>query len=199
MARSATSTTTPSTSSRRSWTSAGWRCPRSTRAWSSIPLSGVSMRYTFDAKPDAPTQKKRQYLRHARHPRDVGGRLEGRRRPRPVHRQGPFRQGPVAALPRRCGPLGIDRPGEAVSREAPGADQGVVRGRRRRTWCCRSTTAPPWRSSHVERPSEEAPRDRYVYYPGHGAGAGRRCRQRARSLVQDPRQCRDHRCECSAA
>jgi arylsulfatase A-like enzyme len=25
------------------------------------PLAGVSMRYTFDAKPDAPTQKHRQY------------------------------------------------------------------------------------------------------------------------------------------
>ena len=41
---------------------AAWRCPRSTGAWSSGPLAGVSMRYTFDAPPDGPTQKKRQYF-----------------------------------------------------------------------------------------------------------------------------------------
>ena len=60
-ARSATSITTPPTSSRRFWMSAGWRCRRSISGVEQYPLSGVSMRYTFDAKPDAPTQKKRQY------------------------------------------------------------------------------------------------------------------------------------------
>ena len=67
-------------------------------------------------------------LLHARHPRNLGGRLAGRHRACPVHRQGPFRPGPVGALPRRCGPFGVHGPGEAVSREAGGAEEGVGRG-----------------------------------------------------------------------
>ena len=47
----------------------------------------------------------------------------------------------------------------------------------------------------VERPSEEAPRERYIYYPGHLAGPGGRRRQRPRPVVQDPRRRRDHRSE----
>ena len=35
--------------------------PKVYRGVEQFPLSGVSMRYTFDATPDAPTQKKRQY------------------------------------------------------------------------------------------------------------------------------------------
>jgi arylsulfatase len=35
--------------------------PKTYRGVEQYPLSGVSMRYTFDAKPDAPTRKKRQY------------------------------------------------------------------------------------------------------------------------------------------
>ena len=40
-------------------------------------------------------------LRHARYPRDVGGRLEGGCPPRPDHGQGALRPGPVGTLP--CG------------------------------------------------------------------------------------------------
>jgi arylsulfatase len=39
----------------------GLQMPKTYRGVDQYPLSGVSMRYTFDAKPDAPTQKKRQY------------------------------------------------------------------------------------------------------------------------------------------
>ena len=42
-------------------------------------------------------------------------------------------------------------------------------------------------------PPSEPPRERYIYYPGHRAGPGRRGGQRPRPLVQDPRQHRDHR------
>ena len=35
--------------------------PKVYRGVEQYPLNGVSMRYSFDAKPDAPTQKKRQY------------------------------------------------------------------------------------------------------------------------------------------
>jgi arylsulfatase len=39
----------------------GLEMPKVFKGVEQIPLSGVSMRYTFEAKPDAPTQKKRQY------------------------------------------------------------------------------------------------------------------------------------------
>jgi arylsulfatase len=39
----------------------GLEMPTVYRGVEQYPLSGVSMRYTFDAKPDAPTRKKRQY------------------------------------------------------------------------------------------------------------------------------------------
>ncbi len=40
---------------------AGLQMPKVYRGVEQYPLSGVSMRYTFDAKPDDPTKKKRQY------------------------------------------------------------------------------------------------------------------------------------------
>jgi arylsulfatase len=39
----------------------GVEMPKVYRGVEQYPLSGVSMRYSFDAKPDAPTKKKRQY------------------------------------------------------------------------------------------------------------------------------------------
>jgi len=39
----------------------GIEMPKTFRGVEQWPLSGVSMRYSFDAKPDAPTKKKRQY------------------------------------------------------------------------------------------------------------------------------------------
>jgi len=40
---------------------AGLEMPAVYKGVPQYPLNGISMRYTFDAKPDAPTQKKRQY------------------------------------------------------------------------------------------------------------------------------------------
>lgn len=40
----------------------GLQMPKVYRGVAQYPLSGVSMRYSFDAKPDAPTQKHRQYF-----------------------------------------------------------------------------------------------------------------------------------------
>jgi arylsulfatase len=39
----------------------GLEMPKVYKGVEQYPMSGISMRYTFDAKPDAPTQKKRQY------------------------------------------------------------------------------------------------------------------------------------------
>ena len=66
------------------------------------PLSGVSMRYTFDA-PDAPTQKKRQYYAMLGTRAHLGGRLEGCRAACADFWQGPSRQGRVGAVSRGRG------------------------------------------------------------------------------------------------
>ena len=50
-------------------------------------------------------------LRHARHPRDLGGWLEGGGRPCPADRQGTLRQGRVAAVPRGRRPLRVEGSG----------------------------------------------------------------------------------------
>ena len=73
----------------------GWS-PTQKKRVEQFPLSGVSMKYTFDAKADAPPP----VLLDARHPRDMGGRLESCRRACAVHRQRTFRPGSVAALQR---------------------------------------------------------------------------------------------------
>ena len=106
----------------------GLEMPKVYKGVEQYPLSGVSMRYTFDATPDAPTQKKRQYyaMLGTRGIWEDGWKAVALHAPH--HRQGPLRPGPVGALPRGRGPRRVEGPGQGESREAPGADQGLVRG-----------------------------------------------------------------------
>ena len=106
-------------------------------------------------------------LRHARHPRDVGGRLEGRRHARAALRQGPLRQGRVGAVPRGRGPRRIEEPGQGASREAPGADQGLVRGGGEEPRAAARRPHARWSSSPSSGPPRKRPARRYIYYPGH--------------------------------
>ena len=122
------------------------------------------MRYSFDAKPDATTKKKRQYYAML----GTRGIWENGWKASAVH----------APLPARATStrtewelyhVDADRSestdlAKEASGEAQGADQAPGSRRRRRTRCCRSTTAARWRCSH-ERP-EEGRRERYIYYPG---------------------------------
>ena len=96
----------------------GLEMPKVYKGVEQYPLSGVSMRYTFDAKPDAPTQKKRQYyaMLGTRGIWEDGWKAVAA--PCADHRQGPLRQGRVGALPRRRGPRRVEEPGQGASREA---------------------------------------------------------------------------------
>ena len=38
--------------------------------------------------------------------------------------------------------------------------------RQRKTWCCRLTTALPWKSSALSVPLKKRARERYIYFPG---------------------------------
>ena len=153
------------TSCRRSSTSAGWRCPRSTAASSSIRSSGVSMRYTFDA-PTAPTQKKRQYYAMLGTRGDLGGRLEGRRRCTPRSRA-------RATSTRTCGSsitsTSIRAESKDLAKEHPEKLQALIKA-----WfeeADKNLVLPlddrtALEQLNIERPSDEPPRERYVYYPG---------------------------------
>ena len=98
----------------------GLEMPKVYRGVEQYPLSGVSMRYTFESA-KAPTQKKRQYSRDARHSCDVGGRLEGGHASRADFRQGTSRQGRLGAVPRRCGSGGVEESRQGEPREVAGA------------------------------------------------------------------------------
>ena len=107
------------------------------RGLEQMPVTGTSMRYTFDA-PDEPSRKTVQYFEMARPPRHLRRRLEGRH---PPHRRDAVRRRRVGAVPRRRGLLGVPRPRRDDARQARRADRAVVGARPRRTACSRSTTA----------------------------------------------------------
>ena len=113
---------------RRFWMSAAWSCRRPIRGVEQYPLSGVSMRYSFDAKPEAPTQKKRQYYTML----GTRGLWEDGWKAVAVHApltgKGNFDKDPwqlyhVDVDRAEAKDLAKDQPGET-----PSADQGLVRG-----------------------------------------------------------------------
>ncbi len=144
----------------------GLEMPKVYKGVEQYPLSGVSMRYTFDAKPDAPTQKKRQYyaMLGTRGIWEDGWKAVADARP--AHRQGPLRQGRVGALPRGRGPRRVEEPGQGASREAPGADQGLVRGGGEEPRAAARRPHARWRSSTSSGPPKKRPANGTSTIPG---------------------------------
>ena len=144
----------------------GLEMPKVYRGVEQYPLSGVSMRYSFDAA-DAPTQKKRQYYAMLGTRAHLGGRLEGGRR-------STRRSRARAISTRTCGSSTTstwtaaesNEPGQGASGQAAGADQGLVRGGGEESGAAARRPHARWSKLNIERPSDEPPRDRYVYYPG---------------------------------
>ena len=162
------------------------------------PLSGVSMRYSFDDA-DAPTQKKRQYyaMLGTRGIWEDGWKAVAMHAP--TQRQGPFRQGRVGALPRRRGSL----PSRRISpTSTPRSSRQLIDA-----WfeeADKNLVLPLDDRTRVELLNDRAALRRAAsrslhLLPGHVAGPGRRRRQHTRPLVQDPRRRRDHRSELHAA
>ena len=91
---------------------------RRTTASTQTPLSGVSMRYTFDDA-DAPTHEADAVLRDARQPRHLARGLEGGHRARPDGAASSnFDNDRVAAVPHRRGPRRGARPRRASTRRS---------------------------------------------------------------------------------
>ncbi len=146
----------------------GLEMPNSYRGVDQYPLSGVSMRYSFDAEADAPTQKKRQYfsMLGTRGIWEDGWKASALHAPLTGH--GNFDKD-VWELYH----VDQDRSESTdVSAEHPKKLKALIKA-----WdeeAEHNLVLPLDDRSAAEiinnpRPSDEPPRDRYVYYPGTAA------------------------------
>jgi arylsulfatase len=143
----------------------GLKMPEVYRGVKQYPLSGVSMRYTFDAKPDAATQKKRQYYAML----GTRGMWEDGWKAVAVHApltgKGNFDKDPWELYH-----VDKDRSeSKDVAKQHPEKLQALIK-----TWFeeAEKNLVLPLddRSATelflIERPIAEPPRDTYIYYPG---------------------------------
>lgn len=142
----------------------GLEMPKVYRGVEQWPLSGVSMKYAFDAKPDAPTQKKHQYyaMLGTRGYWEDGWKVVATHAP--LVSKGHFDQDPWELYH-----VDADRSeSKNLAKENPDKLQALIKG-----WFAEAKlnlvlplddrTAVEILS--VERPSDEPPRDRYTYFP----------------------------------
>ncbi len=143
----------------------GLGMPKVYKGAEQYPLAGVSMRYSFDAKPDAPTQKKRQYYAML----GTRGIWENGWKAITVHApltgKGHFDRDEWELYH-----VDVDRSeSKNLAKEHPEKLQELIK-----VWfeeADKNLVLPlDDRSAleilNTERPAEEAPRERYIYYPG---------------------------------
>ncbi|MEJ8826498.1 sulfatase-like hydrolase/transferase [Variovorax humicola] len=143
---------------------AGLEMPKTYKGVQQYPLNGVSMRYTFDAKPDDPTQKKRQYYAML----GTRGIWEDGWLAAAVHApltgKGHFDQDQWQLYH-----VDVDRSeSKDLAKENPEKLQALIK-----TWfeeADKNMVLPLDDRSAieqlgVERPSDEPARERYIYYP----------------------------------
>jgi arylsulfatase A-like enzyme len=143
----------------------GLEMPKTYRGVTQYPLSGVSMRYSFDAPPDGPTQKHRQYFTM------LGTRgiwVDGWKAAAlhaPLTGKGHFEQDAWELYH-----TDVDRSeSKDLSKENPAKLKTLIQ-----TWfeeADRNKVLPlddrtAVEVLGVERPASEPPRERYLYYPG---------------------------------
>src|SRR5262245_24504620 len=143
---------------------AGLEMPKVYKGVQQYPLAGVSMRYTFDAKPDDPTQKKRQYYAML----GTRGIWEDGWLAAAVHApltgKGHFDQDAWQLYH-----VDVDRSeSKDLAKENPEKLQALIKA-----WfdeADKNMVLPlddrtAIEQLGVERPSDEPPRERYIYYP----------------------------------
>ncbi len=143
----------------------GLEMPKVYRGVEQHPLSGVSMCYSFDAKPDAPTQKKRQYYAML----GTRGIWENGWKASAIHAalisKGNFDKDEWELFH-----VDEDRSeSKNLAKQHPDKLQALIKAwfeeaDRNNVLPLDDRTAAELLG--VERPSEEEPRERYVYYPG---------------------------------
>jgi arylsulfatase len=144
----------------------GVAMPKVYKGVEQVPLSGVSMKYTFDAKPDAPTQKKVQYYAM------LGTRAIWAKgwKAVAIHPPAPSNIGNFDKDEWELYHVDADRSeSNNLADEHPEILQELIK-----TWfeeADKNNVLPLDDRTAVEiltteRPVEEAPRERYIYYPG---------------------------------
>jgi arylsulfatase len=146
----------------------GLEMPKVYRGVEQYPLSGVSMRYTFDAQPDAPTQKKRQYysMLGTRGIWEDGWKAAALHAP--FTNKGNFDQDRWELYH-----VDVDRSESTnLAKEHPEKLQALIKAwfeEADKNFVLPLDDRTPMEILGVERPTEEKPRTRYVYYPGTSA------------------------------
>jgi len=143
---------------------AGLEMPKVYRGVEQYPLSGVSMRYTFDAKPDDPTKKHRQYYEMF----GTRGLWEDGWKVASLH--APFTgKGHFDQDVWRLYHVDVDRSeSKDLAKENPDKLQALIKAwseeaDKNHVLPLDDRSAPELLG--IERPSDEAPRERYLYYP----------------------------------
>jgi arylsulfatase len=143
----------------------GLKMPTVYRGVKQYPLSGVSMRYSFDAKPDAPTKKKRQYyaMLGTRGMWEKGWKAVALHAP--LTSKGHFDKDKWELYH-----VDKDRSESTnLAEKYPAKLKALIKAwfeeaKKNLVFPLDDRSAAELLG--VERPSEEKPRDRYIYYPG---------------------------------
>jgi arylsulfatase len=146
----------------------GLEMPKVHNGAEQYPLSGVSMKYSFDAKPDAPTTKKRQYyaMLGTRGMWENGWKAVAMHAP--LSSKGHFDKD-VWELYH----VDADRAeSKNVAKEHPEKLEALIKAwfeEADKNFVLPLDDRTAMELFAVERPSEEEPRERYIYYPGTGS------------------------------
>ena len=146
----------------------GLEMPKTYKGVEQYPLSGVSMRYTFDAKPDGRTQKKRQYYAML----GTRGIWEDGWKACALH--SPFiSKGNYDQDQWELYHVDVDRSeAKDLARENPEKLQTLIKAwfeEAERNMVFPLDDRTPREILTIERPTDELPRERYIYYPGTNA------------------------------
>jgi arylsulfatase A-like enzyme len=147
----------------------GLEMPKVYKGVEQYPLSGVSMRYTFDAKPDAPTQKKRQYYAMM----GTRGIWENGWKASSVHPPLPSDLGQFDKDEWELYHVDADRAeSKNLAKENPEKLQELIKAwfeEAEKNFVLPLDDRNAIAVLTTPRPTEEAPRERYIYYPGTSA------------------------------
>jgi len=144
---------------------AGLEMPAVYKGVQQYPLNGVSMRYSFDAKPDAPTQKKRQYyaMLGTRGMWEDGWLAASVHAP--ISAKGHFDQDTWQLYH-----VDADRSeSQDLAKQRPEKLQALIQAwseEADKNWVLPLDDRAAKEILATPRPTDEPPRERYVYYPG---------------------------------
>jgi arylsulfatase A-like enzyme len=146
----------------------GLEMPRVYKGAEQHPLSGVSMRYSFDAKPDGPTQKKRQYYTML----GTRGIWENGWKAAAIHApltdRGHFDKDQWELYH-----VDVDRSeSRDLAKEHPDKLEALIKAwfeEAEKNLVLPLDDRTAMQIFTIERPAEELPRERYIYFPGTGS------------------------------